>query len=129
MKAAGLLLVLISAMYVPHLEAVFATDIVQITGSAYDAEGKPVTGVTVEAWSLTPPWVSYGRAKTDSMGGYVLSFDRPKRLVSPAKDSYGGFPVYEGCKVNVAYPSMQWMPVTDRAVSYTHLTLPTKRIV
>ena len=109
MKASCFLLVaLVLIISVPHPEATRATDLVQITGYVHDVEGRPVEGVSIDAWSLTPPWVSYGRVETDSKGHYVLSFDRPKRLDSPVP-SNNGRPIYEGCEILVAWGSKEWM--------------------
>jgi len=118
MKASCFLLVaLVLIISVPHPEATRATDLVQITGYVHDVEGRPVEGVSIDAWSLTPPWVLYGCVETDSRGHYVLSFDRPKRLMFPANDFNKCFPVYEGCRINAAGTIRQWMPVTDRFVN------------
>ena len=107
-----LLLLLISLLNVTVVHA----DIVQIQGHVRDTESRPISGITVEVWSLTPPWTSYGHGLTDQTGHYVVSFDRPKRLDSPAEDPENGFPVYEGCRMKVAWPNVVWMPVTDRTV-------------
>jgi len=102
-----LLIVLIFIMSVPHPDAALA-DSVEIHGYVYDIEGNPVKGVSVEAFSLTPPWVVYGRASTDARGHYAFSLDRPKRLDDPVP-SHNGLPIYEGYEIDVAWSGKEWI--------------------
>jgi len=102
-----LLIAFIFIISVPHPDAVLATDSVKIYGYMRDIEGKPIEGVTVEAFSLTPPWECYGRVSTDAGGYYAFSLGRPMRLDVPV--FYNGRPIHEGYEIDVYY-SGGWMP-------------------
>jgi len=91
-------------------------DVFQITGHVYDAGGKPIEGVWVEAFTLVEPWVSYGFVKTDAAGHYLLSVERPKRLNFPAS-SPTGRPIYEGCQVSTGWGSDKWIPRTSYVIT------------
>jgi len=117
-------LLILLALMVSLLQVNVAhADVVQIQGHVRDTESRPISDISVEIWSLTPPWTSYGHGKTDQTGHYVLSFDRPKRLDSPAEDFGNGFPVYEGCRMNVAWPDAAWIPAMDRTVNTENRTV------
>jgi GH35 family endo-1,4-beta-xylanase len=121
--ARSVLILVVLAIAVHHVNPVHA-DLVQIHGYVRDNEGGPVEDVPVEAFILTPPWTPLDSVRTDSAGHYVLSFDRPKRLTDPAEDySRNGFPVYEGCRINVAWDSVGWMPSTDHTVNTENKTV------
>ena len=116
MKVAGFLLItVIFIMPISRYESVLA-DFVEIHGYVCDTKGNPVKGVFVIANSFAPPWVDYGYAITDAGGHYVLSFDRPKRL-DVAQPSHKGLPIYEGCRIMVAWNSKEWLPITDHIIS------------
>jgi len=87
-------------------------DVVQITGHVYDAGGRPIEGVWVEAFTLSEPWISYGSVKTGAAGQYLLSVERPKRLNFPVS-SPTGRPIYEGYEIDVAWSSTDWIGTLD----------------
>jgi len=120
MKVAGvLLIVLIFIMSVPHPDSASATDAVQITGYVHDVEGNPVKDVYVEVFSLTPPWISYGRRSTDAKGYYAFSLERPRRIEPPEfPPFYKGRPVYEGYRLHAGWPVVEgrWTVILDHDI-------------
>jgi len=80
-------LVFVFLMALPHLDVAFAADIVTVPGYVRDTDGNPIRGITVEAFSPTPPWTLCGQVTTDAGGRYALSLDRSKR--QPHFDSLG----------------------------------------